>query len=286
MVLFQLDIKPGSIVIESGTGSGSLSTSIGKTLLPTGHLYTFEFNEHRVKMAQKEFKTMGLDCFITWTHRDVLADGFDLKVELDGIETNLDDKADAIFLDLPSPWKALNHAHKALKHNGRIWNFSPCIEQVQKVCLMLSELKYSHIRTFECISRTYTTKYRGYEHPDYSEKEDDQEETENKLKTNQVIDDSDLEDEEIEVKPKDEQNADSEKVRRRDWKWKEKNDSNKAKLKDRNKILISELTHKIKGHTGYLTFATWNKKFGKWESKNKTEQKEDTESKEESKAEE
>ena len=30
MVLFQCDIKAGSVVVESGTGSGSLSTSIGK----------------------------------------------------------------------------------------------------------------------------------------------------------------------------------------------------------------------------------------------------------------
>lgn len=168
-------MKSGSIVVESGTGSGSLSTSIGKTVLPTGHLYTFEFNEQRVKMAQKEFKAMGMDKFITCTHRDVLADGFNLDTEIDGEPTNLDDKADAIFLDLPSPWKALGHAHKVLKHNGRLCNFSPCIEQVQKVCLILNELKFSHIKTFECLSKAYTSRNRGYEHPKYSEDEEDKE---------------------------------------------------------------------------------------------------------------
>ena len=266
MVLFQLDIKPGWIVVESGTGSGSLSTSIGKTVLPTGHLYTFEFNEHRVKMAQKEFKVMGLDPFVTWTHRDVLEGGFEMAIEMDGFETNLDDKADAVFLDLPSPWKALHHAHKVLKHNGRICNFSPCIEQVQKVWLMLDELKYSHIRTFECISRSYSSKNRGYEHPDYSEKEEGDEDFQPDSKN--IVQDSDSDNEEdIKDKGNNDQ-KDSKNVRKRDWKWKEKNEGAKSKLKDRNKILISELTHNIKGHTGYLTFATWNKSLGKIASSN------------------
>jgi len=56
MVLLLCDIKCGSIIVESGTGSGSLSTSIGKTVFPDGHLYTFEFNAERVKLAQKELQ--------------------------------------------------------------------------------------------------------------------------------------------------------------------------------------------------------------------------------------
>lgn len=48
MVLFGLDIHPGSVVVESGTGTGSLSHALLRAIQPHGHLYTYEFNKHRV----------------------------------------------------------------------------------------------------------------------------------------------------------------------------------------------------------------------------------------------
>jgi len=46
----------------------------------------------------------------------------------------VDHKADAVFLDIPAPYKAIEHVKRALKlEGGEFCNFSPCIEQVQ-VC--------------------------------------------------------------------------------------------------------------------------------------------------------
>lgn len=52
MIQFYLDLKPGMVVFESGTGSGSLSTAIARTIAPHGHLYTFEISSERFSKAQ------------------------------------------------------------------------------------------------------------------------------------------------------------------------------------------------------------------------------------------
>ena len=98
IVNFYLDLKPGSIVVESGTGSGAMSVGLCRALAPTGHLYTFEFNESRANIAREEFGVLGLSSLVTVTHRDVCGKdgqggGF---ADIVGCEA-----ADAVFLDLP-----------------------------------------------------------------------------------------------------------------------------------------------------------------------------------------
>ena len=109
MILFQLEVKPGSVVIESGTGSGSLSHSFIRAVKPLGHLHTFDFHEVRCDQAREEFKNHGIDKNVTVYHRDVCQLGF--TDELNGI-------ADAVFLDLPAPQVAVPHAMRALKDQG------------------------------------------------------------------------------------------------------------------------------------------------------------------------
>ena len=58
-VLFRLQLKPGMRVVESGTGSGSLSTSIMRAILPSGHLFTYEFNAVRAEKARDDFRKLG-----------------------------------------------------------------------------------------------------------------------------------------------------------------------------------------------------------------------------------
>ncbi len=65
LVAAQLDLRPGSVVVESGTGSASLSHAIARTVAPGGRLHTFDYHQVRADTARKEFEDHGLgDCVV------------------------------------------------------------------------------------------------------------------------------------------------------------------------------------------------------------------------------
>ncbi|WCJ24732.1 tRNA (adenine(58)-N(1))-methyltransferase catalytic subunit TRM61 [Euphorbia peplus] len=140
-----LEIVPGCLVLESGTGSGSLTTSLARAVAPKGHVYTFDFHEQRAASAREDFERTGVSSVVTVGVRDIQGVGF--PDEYSGL-------ADSVFLDLPQPWLAIPSAAKMLKQDAVLCSFSPCIEQVQRSCETL-KLDFTDIRTFEVLLRTY-----------------------------------------------------------------------------------------------------------------------------------
>ena len=78
-VNFSFPSSQNSIIYESGTGSGCLSTNISSILSNKGHLYTFEFNKERVDKLKDLFSLLKLNDKITITHRDVIENGFEIN---------------------------------------------------------------------------------------------------------------------------------------------------------------------------------------------------------------
>ncbi|KAL6105948.1 trmt61a [Pungitius sinensis] len=156
-ITMMLELKPGSVVCESGTGSGSLSHAILRSVAPTGHLHTVEFHQQRAEKAAEEFKEHGVDGLVTVRNQDVCKDGFGVS----GV-------ADAVFLDIPSPWEAVGHAKAAMKrHGGRVCSFSPCIEQVQRTCEALAEEGFEEISTLEVLLRVHDVRTVYLPLPDF-----------------------------------------------------------------------------------------------------------------------
>ena len=145
MIISHLHIYPGNIVVESGTGSGVMTTYLARTVGKTGRVYSFEVNEERFKILSEDFSSLNL-INVTIVNRDVYKDGFDIGPNL---------KADAVFLDLPAPWLAIPQALKILKPFGRLCTFSPCIEQVQRSIDLLLKLGFSCLKTYSMMNMDY-----------------------------------------------------------------------------------------------------------------------------------
>ncbi|CAH9088131.1 unnamed protein product [Cuscuta epithymum] len=152
-VVMYLEAVPGCLVLESGTGSGSLTTSLARAVAPTGHVYTFDFHEQRAASAREDFEKTGLKSLVTVGVRDIQGEGF---------PEEFCKRADSVFLDLPQPWLAITSVGKMLKEDGVLCSFSPCIEQVQRSCEALRSC-FTDIRTFEVLLRAYEVRQRMQE---------------------------------------------------------------------------------------------------------------------------
>ncbi|KAG8473878.1 hypothetical protein CXB51_035963 [Gossypium anomalum] len=153
-VIMYLEVVPGCLVLESGTGSGSLTTSFARAVAPTGHVYTFDFHEQRAASAREDFERTGISTLITVGVRDIQGEGF--PDQFFGL-------ADSVFLDLPQPWLAIPSARNMLKQDGTLCSFSPCIEQGQRSCEILRS-DFTDIRTFEILLRTYEAREWKMDH--------------------------------------------------------------------------------------------------------------------------
>ncbi|KAG6950924.1 hypothetical protein JG687_00013943 [Phytophthora cactorum] len=235
-IMFAAALRSGSRVVESGTGSGALTTSFARTVAPHGHVFTFEFNVHRAEIAREEFKRNGLESVITVDCRDACEKGF--PVELEG-------SIDMVFLDLPSPWNAVGHAAKMLKQGGFFASYSPCIEQVQKTCGALRsanfECKWKMIRTIETRLVPYNSRRIDLPVPDFG--------FGIKVKTENGSAASTVN----EQKEEDSIKTEEEKEKER-----KKNGGRKRKYVPGGvgEHIVAKKDDEIRGHTAYLTFAT------------------------------
>ncbi len=133
-------IGPGSRVVESGTGTGALTTALAHYVKPNGKIYTYDIREEGQKTAEKNLRRSGHLDFVELKLKDVVA----------GIDER---DIDAVILDLAVPWLVVPQAYEALKPSGIIVSFSPTIDQVVKTVEALREHNFVAIETFECIMR-------------------------------------------------------------------------------------------------------------------------------------
>jgi len=146
LILLYSGIGPGSIVVESGCGSGALTCILGNYVQPNGHVYSYDIKEKSLKRAKKNLGKANLQDVVSIQYGDILKGDIEHK------------NIDSVVLDMPTPWDAIEKVKDFLKLSGTLVSFSPTIEQVKKTTFSMKRNDFIEVNTYELIMRKIQVK--------------------------------------------------------------------------------------------------------------------------------
>ncbi|MDC0335311.1 tRNA (adenine-N1)-methyltransferase [Pseudodesulfovibrio sp.] len=143
-LLMKLGIGPGSTVIESGTGSGGLTTALAWFVGDTGKVITYERRADFFKLAGKNLERVGLDHRVEQVNQNI-EDGF------------LHSGADALFLDVRTPWEYLESIPSAVIPGAMCGFLLPTVNQVSELLRGLEDGPFAEQEVLEILVRRWKT---------------------------------------------------------------------------------------------------------------------------------
>ena len=147
-IIMNCSIGSGHIVLEAGIGSGSLTIALANIVAPNGKVISYDYREDFIDHAMKNLKNAELEKYVTTKNKDVTKGIYEKEL-------------DAIILDIPNPWDAVNHAWNALKSGGYLCTYSPLISQVEQTVKEIKKHSFIEVKTFENIQREMVVSDRG-----------------------------------------------------------------------------------------------------------------------------
>ena len=147
-IIINCSITPGKTVLESGIGSGSLTTVLASVVGEQGQVISYDNRQDFIDHAKKNLINSQLIDRVMIHHKDVTK----------GIsERNID----AVILDIPNPWDAIRHAYDALIPGGYLCTYSPLISQVEQSVQEIHKHAFTQIKTIEFIEREMIVGEKG-----------------------------------------------------------------------------------------------------------------------------
>jgi tRNA (adenine57-N1/adenine58-N1)-methyltransferase len=140
-ILVLADIFPGAHVLESGVGSGALTMALLRAIGPTGRVIGYELRDDFAARAKTNVE-------------QYLGPDVPLEVEVRDVYEGIDEHGlDRVLLDLPEPWRAVEHVAKALRTGGILLSYLPTITQVATLRAALAESPFGMAETLEVLQR-------------------------------------------------------------------------------------------------------------------------------------
>ncbi|MDP2923683.1 MAG: tRNA (adenine-N1)-methyltransferase [Candidatus Omnitrophota bacterium] len=152
IILTRANIFPGARVIESGAGSGALTTALANFVRPCGKVYSYERNEEFLENAKKNVEKYGLSEYVEFKLREVTSE-YDEK------------DVDFVMIDIGSQWDLIDAAYKSLKGGSRLATICPTFEQLTRTVFTLEEKGFTNIESMEILLRNILVR-RGKTRPE------------------------------------------------------------------------------------------------------------------------
>ncbi len=148
-MLTRAQVFPGARVIETGSGSGALTTILANFVRPDGRVYSYERRSEFSANARQNVARYGLDRYCDFFVRDPEQEGFDQS------------DVDAVLLDVPEPWTLIPAAHRALRGGHVLISISPTFEQVRRTVSALEMQGFARIEVEETLQRRILVRASG-----------------------------------------------------------------------------------------------------------------------------
>ena len=139
-IIINCSIESGNKIVEAGIGSGALTIVLATMVLPNGLIISYDTRKKFIEHSLKNIELANLSKYVSTKLKDVTT----------GIEEK---NLDAVILDIPNPWDAIDHAWNSLKIGGYFCSYSPLISQVENTVNKLKKQKFIEIKTIENIQR-------------------------------------------------------------------------------------------------------------------------------------
>ena len=141
-ICLRLGAGEGRTIVEAGTGSGSLTVALSWFCGATGRVCSYEARPEFHRLAQRNLAWAGVGANVTLRCRDI-ADGFD--------ETD----ADALFLDVRTPWAYLEQVARAVKPGAILGFLVPTAGQADTLLAAFEQGPFDDVEMNEIFLRRW-----------------------------------------------------------------------------------------------------------------------------------
>lgn len=118
LIAFLLDARPGSVIVEGGTGSGVLALYLATRVHPGGRVISYDLSDEYFPAVRKMAERLGVQEAVELRRGDLR----DADVE----------GSDGFVADVPEPWEVMPAARRCLRGGGVLVAIVPSVNQLER----------------------------------------------------------------------------------------------------------------------------------------------------------